>query len=337
MQQIRVIDSHTEGEPTRVIVEGGPDLGSGTVAERLQVFRQRFDAVRSAVIHEPRGFDALVGALLLEPSSPDAVAGMIFFNNVDTLHMCGHGTIGVAATLAHLGRIDVGRHRLESPVGDVTIDLRPDGSVSIDNVFGYRYRRAVAVETEHHGRVVGDIAWGGNWFFLVGQTGEGGHGQRLDAARLGPLRALAIDIDRSLRRQGITGADGAEIDHVELFGPPTRSDADAKNFVLCPGGEYDRCPCGTGTSAKMACLAADDQLDDGQVWRQEGILGTRFLGTIERAERQGIEGVLPTLTGRAWITAESTLLLAPDDPFAAGIRLPRRDGEIDVGPGGRDR
>lgn len=324
MQKIRVIDSHTEGEPTRVVVDGGPDLGPGTVAERLAAFRERFDAVRSAVVNEPRGFEALVGALLLEPSSPEAVAGMLFFNNVDTLHMCGHGTIGVVATLAHLGRIDVGSHLLESPVGNVRAELREDGSVSIDNVFSYRWRQSVEVETRRHGRVRGDIAWGGNWFFLVGQTGDGGHGRNLEASQIDALRTLALDIDHSLRRHGIAGRDGAEIDHVELFGPPSRGDADAKNFVLCPGGEYDRCPCGTGTSAKMACLAADGELGEGETWSQEGILGTRFLGTVKRVERDGIEGVLPTIAGRAWITAESTLLLDPSDPFAAGIRRAQR-------------
>lgn len=312
--QLRIIDSHTEGEPTRVVIEGGPDLGSGTVAERMARFRSDFDHLRTALIHEPRGFDALVGALLLEPSKPEAAAGMIFFNNADTLYMCGHGTIGVAATLAHLGRIGPGRHLLESPVGDVEVELHEDGSVSVDNVFSYRYRQAVAVETVSHGRLVGDIAWGGNWFFLVSD-----HGRVLSTEHLPELTALTQDVLSSLRRQGITGADGAEIDHVELFGPPTVDGNDSKNFVLCPGGEYDRCPCGTGTSAKMACLAADDTLDDGAIFRQEGILGSHFLGHVRRAERDGRAGVLPTIRGRAWIVADSQILLDPTDPFRYGI------------------
>ena len=319
-KNIRVIDSHTEGEPTRVVIEGAPDLGTGTLAERMEVFRRRHDAFRTALIHEPRGFDALVGALLLEPSKPEAVAGMIFFNNADTLFMCGHGTIGVAATLAHLGRIAPGRHLLESPVGDVEVELHEDGSVSVDNVFSYRYRTGVAVETVSHGRMVGDIAWGGNWFFLVSD-----HGRVLGSEHLSELTALTRDILSSLRRQGITGADGAEIDHVELFAPPTRDDADSKNFVLCPGGEYDRCPCGTGTSAKMACLAADGTLSEGETWRQEGILGSRFLGNVRTAEEGGRSGVLPTIRGQAWITADSRLLLDPTDPFRHGIHS-RGDG-----------
>ena len=313
-KSIRVIDSHTEGEPTRVVIEGGPDLGSGSLAEQMETFRRRHDHFRTALIHEPRGFDALVGALLLEPSKPEAAAGMIFFNNADTLFMCGHGTIGVAATLAHLGRIGPGRHLLESPVGDVEVELHDDGSVSVDNVFSYRYRSGVPVETVRHGRLVGDIAWGGNWFFLVSD-----HGRVLGAEHLEELSALTRDILSSLRRQGITGEDGAEIDHVELFGPATRADTDSKNFVLCPGGEYDRCPCGTGTSAKMACLAADGRLHDDQIWRQEGILGSRFLGQIRQVEQQGRQGVLPTIRGRAWITSDSRLLLDATDPFRYGI------------------
>lgn len=311
---MRVIDSHTEGEPTRVVIEGAPDLGPGTPAEKMEVFRRRHDHVRTALIHEPRGFDALVGALLLPPSKPEAVAGMIFFNNADTLFMCGHGTIGVAATLAHLGRIGPGRHLLESPVGDVEVELHDDGSVSVDNVFSYRYRSQVPVKTVDHGVLKGDIAWGGNWFFLVSD-----HGRALRTDHLQELTRLTRDILDSLRNQGITGADGAEIDHVELFGPPTRDDTDSKNFVLCPGGEYDRCPCGTGTSAKMACLAADDRLEDGEEWRQEGILGSRFLGRVRRASEGGRQGVLPTIRGKAWITSDSRLILDPTDPFRFGI------------------
>ncbi|MEM8994417.1 MAG: proline racemase family protein [Acidobacteriota bacterium] len=317
MRTLDVIDSHTEGEPTRVVVAGGPDLGGGDVAERLRRFRRDHDAIRSAVVHEPRGFDALVGALLLEPSSPDAAAGMIFFNNADTLHMCGHGTIGVAATLQHLGRISAGRHRLESPVGTVEIELHADGSVSVDNVFSYRYKRKVEVPLDDGRSVSGDIAWGGNWFFLVG---PGEHRQHLDAAHLPQLLAYTSEVRRALDRHGVTGRDGGLIDHIELYGEPTVDGADGKNFVLCPGGEYDRCPCGTGTSAKMACLAADGALVDGGTWRQEGILGTCFDGRIQLAERDGVAGVSPRIRGRAWVTAESRLILAEDDPFADGIR-----------------
>ncbi|MBK8975527.1 MAG: proline racemase family protein [Planctomycetes bacterium] len=311
MRRVHVIDSHTEGEPTRVVIDGAPDLGTGTAADRLAVFRSQHDGFRSAVCNEPRGFDAMVGALLLPPSDPGAIAQVIFFNNVGFLHMCVHGTIGVAETLRHLGRIDGGRHRLQTPVGDVVIELRDDGSVAVENVESYRHAHRVAVTTDHHGTVHGDVAWGGNWFFLVDD-----HGQELRIDRLAALTHCATDIRRCLEREGTTGAGGGLIDHVELFGPATRDDCDSRNFVLCPGLEYDRSPCGTGTSAKMACLAADGKLADGAAWRQESILGTRFVGTVRRTAR----GVVPTVAGRAWITAEAALLMREDDPFREGIR-----------------
>jgi proline racemase len=308
---VHVVDSHTEGEPTRVVIEGAPDLGPGTAAERLQVFRTRFDGFRSAVCNEPRGFDALVGALLLPPAHPEAVAQVIFFNNVGTLYMCVHGTIGVAETLRHLGRIGRGRHRIETPVGDVFVELGDDGAVAVENVESFRHAGGVSVQTSRHGRVVGDVAWGGNWFFLTAE-----HGQELSTTRLDALTDCAWDVRHSLEGAGIRGAEGGIIDHVELFGPPTRADADSRNFVLCPGREYDRSPCGTGTSAKLACLAADGHLAEGEHWRQESILGTVFTGTIRRTPR----GVIPTIAGRAWVTAESRLLFQSDDPFREGIR-----------------
>ena len=309
-QRIEVIDSHTEGEPTRVIVNGGPDLGTGSAADRCQRFGTELDAFRSAVVNEPRGGDAWVGAVLASPSSPSSEAQVIFFNNVGTLGMCVHGTIGVVATLAHLGRIGPGSHRLETPVGEVTAHLDADGTVAVDNVLSYRHRTGVEVLTTRFGPVPGEIAYGGNWFFLVQDPDP-----RLSIDRLEELTDFTWDIRQSLAREGITGAGGAEIDHIELFGPPTRADADSKNFVLCPGKAYDRSPCGTGTSAKMACLAADGKLADGELWRQESIIGSRFTGSV----RTVAGGVIPTVRGRAYVTAESTLVLDPEDPLRDGI------------------
>jgi len=311
MQQVRVIDSHTEGEPTRVIIEGAPDLGPGPAAQRLQILRDQMDRMRSAVINEPRGYDAMVGAVLLEPASNAAAAQVVFFNNVGYLGMCVHGTIGVVETLRHLGRIGLGTHVIETPVGDVVADLLSDGSIAVRNVESFRHAKAVVVETESHGRMNGDIAWGGNWFFLTED-----HGLDLTQPDLRRLTNCASDVRRSLARGSITGMDGGEIDHIELLGPPTRPDTDSRNFVLCPGLAFDRSPCGTGTSAKMACLAADGVLAEGELWRQESILGTCFVGSIERTTR----GVIPTVAGRAWITAETTLLFHDDDPFRDGIR-----------------
>ena len=305
MQKIRVIDSHTEGEPTRVIVEGGPDLGSGALADRCARFQRDFDRYRSAVVNEPRGSDVYVGALLAPPADRNAAAGVIFFNNVGYLGMCGHGTIGVVTTLAHLGRIKPGNHRIETPVGVVTAELHDDGSVSVMNVPSFRFKKGVIV-----GGVTGDIAWGGNWFFLVNDTRE-----ELDLSRVEHLTEVTWAIRRALEREGITGANGAVIDHVELFGPPRRSDADSRNFVLCPGKAYDRSPCGTGTSAKLACLYEDGKLPAGRVWRQESIVGSLFEGHVDVVDG----AVRPTIRGRAYINAESTLIVDDRDPFKWGI------------------
>ncbi len=315
---VRVIDSHTAGEPTRVVVEGLPDLGPGDAASRLEVFRREHDRFRSAVVNEPRGYDAMVGALLLPPSKPAAVAQMIFFNNVSTIYMCGHGTIGVVTTLAWLGRIGPGRHLLETAVGDVTAELLPDGSVAVDNVFSYRHQAAVMIETARHGWVEGDVSWGGNWFFLVRRLLDR-EAPPLTLASLDALTDLAWDVRTSLDRHGIRGRGEAEIDHVELFAAPTRPDAHSRNFVLCPGKAYDRSPCGTGTSAKMACLAADGKLAPGQVWGQESIVGSLFHGSYEAAEENGTPGVRPRVRGKAFVTADARLLFDPGDPFRFGI------------------
>ena len=312
MQRIQVIDSHTGGEPTRLVIGGFPDLGGGSMAERRALLADRHDKWRAAAVLEPRGSDVVVGALLCEPVSPDAAAGVVFFNNAGYIGMCGHGTIGLVASLAHIGRIGVGEHRIETPVGTVTTTLHADGSVSVRNVPAYRHLHQVPVELPGHGTVHGDVAWGGNWFFLVSE-----HGQRVASDNLAALTGYTAALRRALAAQGITGAGGAEIDHIELFADDSEG-ADSRSFVLCPGNAYDRSPCGTGTSAKIACLAADGKLAPGEVWTQASVIGSRFEASYEMADGKVI---IPTLRGRAYISAEATLLIEEDDPFGWGIRL----------------
>ena len=310
-KRVRVIDSHTAGEPTRVVLSGGPDLGNGSLSDRIKRFRHEYDDFRSAVVNEPRGSDALVGALLCEPVDETCVTGVLFFNNVAYLGMCGHGTIGVIATLAHLKQIEAGTHRIETPVGVVVAELFENGEVEIANVPSYRHLAGVTVDVAEFGSVTGDVAWGGNWFFLVSD-----HDQELALDNLEVLTEFTSRIREALEREGITGADGHEIDHVELFGPSQIEGIDSRNFVLCPGKAYDRSPCGTGTSAKLACLFADGKLREGQVWRQESIVGSIFEGRVSVVDGN----VQPHIRGRAFITAESELILDPRDPFFAGIR-----------------
>jgi 4-hydroxyproline epimerase len=313
MPRIRTVDSHTAGEPTRVVLSGGPSLGRGSLTARLHRLATEHDHFRSAVVNEPRGSDVMVGALLVKPADPDCAAGVIFFNNIGYLGMCGHGTIGVVATLAHLGRIQPGEHRIETPVGVVRATLHPDGKVTVENVVSFRHRAGVAVEVPGFGTVTGDVAWGGNWFFLVEHPPCDLTLENRDA-----LTEFAWTIRLALRAQGITGAQGEEIDHVELFVAAPAPGIDSRNFVLCPGKAYDRSPCGTGTSAKLACLAADGKLAPGQIWRQEGILGTCFEASY-RTLNGSPQQVIPSITGSAFITSESKLILHPDDPFSAGI------------------
>jgi 4-hydroxyproline epimerase len=310
MYAIDYIDSHTAGEPTRVVISGLPELGSGSAAKRLAVFAAEHDRLRSAIVCEPRGSDVLVGALLLPPHNPVACAAVIFFNNVGYLGMCGHGAIGVVRTLVELGRMSTGRHRLETPVGDVEVELSPQGQVSIDNVPSYHSQAGVVLEVPGYGRVHGDIAWGGNWFFITREAPCA-----LEASEHRQLSAFAESVRLALQREGICGDNGAEIDHIEIDGSAPDGSG-ARNFVLCPGLAYDRSPCGTGTSAKLACLAAEGKLAEGEVWHQQGILGTAF----EASYRRGPRGILPRISGQAFLTARGRLLIEPEDPFAWGIR-----------------
>ncbi len=310
---MQIIDSHTESEPTRMVIAGGPPLGSGTLSERVRLFRDKFDDYRSFAVNEPRGNDAMVGALLCPPVNPACAAGLIFFNNVGYLGMCGHGTIGAAVTLAHMGRIGIGTHLFETPVGEIAVDLISSNEVEIENVASYRYRKDVSVDVPGMGTVIGDIAWGGNWFFLVESAPYA-----LTMASIAALSRAAIAVSEALVHAGITAEGGAKIDHIEFFGPPIDPSADSRNFVMCPGGAYDRSPCGTGTSAKLACLADDGKLAPDTKWVQESTVGGRFIAHY-RIDAQG--HIIPRIRGRAFVVAESTLLRHVDDPFANGLRL----------------
>ena len=310
VRAIEVVDSHTEGEPTRVVVSGWPQPAGATMAHRRDAMRRDHDHLRSGVVREPRGHDAVVGALLTDPVSPDSAAGVVFFNDVGYLGMCGHGLIGVVRTLEFLGRIGPGVVRIDTPVGPVSAELSADGGVTIENVPAYRHIAEVELEVPSVGRVRGDVAYGGNWFFLVEDMGAS-----LELSNVRELLSITAAIRNALDLQGIRGTDGAKIDHIELFGPPTRSDADSRNFVLCPGAAYDRSPCGTGTSAKMAVLHARGDLALGERWHQESITGSVFTGWL--TEHEG--ALVPHISGRAFITSRATLLFDAEDPFRFGI------------------
>ena len=309
MKSIRVLDSHTGGEPTRLVLDGGPDLGAGPLDERAARFSREFDAYRSAIVNEPRGSDTVVGALLVPPHREGCNLGVIFFNKVGLLGMCGHGTIGLVVSLAHLGRVKPGGLTIDTPVGAVNAALHPDGSVSVENIPSYRHAADVAIDVPGHGIVRGDVAWGGNWFFLVGD-----HALPLELASLEALTEFTWRVRQAVNAQGFPA-----VDHIELFAPSPLPGADSRNFVLCPGNAYDRSPCGTGTSAKLACLAADGHLAEGAPWVQESIIGSRFVGRYRWFDRASGK-ISPTITGTAHVMAETTLLLDERDLFCWGIR-----------------
>jgi 4-hydroxyproline epimerase len=307
------LDSHTGGEPTRLIASLPFDLGTGSVADKLSTLKKNHDDLRRTVLLEPRGSDVLVGAYLVPPADPTCQFGVIFFNNVGYLGMCGHGTIGLIASLAYMGKVQPGVIRVETPVGVVEATLHKNeageypNKVSVQNIPSYRHLTHVPVTVD--GKTIhGDVAWGGNWFFLVHD-----HGLDVNMSNLEALTDFSWRVREQLAANGITGANGAEIDHVELFA--STPEADSKNFVLCPGKAYDRSPCGTGTSAKLACLYGDGKLKVGQVWKQQSVVGSIFEGSIQ------LDGdkIIPTITGEAWVMSEGTILVDERDPFGKGI------------------
>lgn len=311
-EPIRAIDSHTGGEPTRIVICGVPELGGGSVLDQMQVFNEKFDDFRSAIVNEPRGWDAMVGALLVPSEHPECDYGVIFFNNVGSLWMCGHGTIGLGVTLNYLGQIELGSQKVESPVGVIEFELVDDHTVELTNVSSYRYRKDVAIDVPGYGVAQGDIAWGGNWFFLIKD-----HGQQLEIENVPSLTDYCIAVTSALAGNGIVGEDGKVIDHIELFSETDNPNADSRNFVLCPGLQYDRSPCGTGTSAKVACLLADGVIAPGEIWRQESIVGSVFEASAVWNEDGS--RCIPTVRGTAYITADAQMILQNGDHLRFGI------------------
>lgn len=310
---MHVIDSHTEGEPTRVIVSGGPDLGSGSLAERAKTLATEHKEFYRSVVSEPYGQEAMVGVMLVEPVDPDCVAGVIYFDAAAVIGMCGHGTIGVAATLAHMGKIGVGTHKIETPVGVVEVTLSDANTVTVKNVESHRLHKDVELDIDGVGTVSGDIAYGGNWFFIVDESPT-----PVIPSNLRNLTETAIKIRHAIQEKQLTGTDGGILDHIVLYGPALTENGHSRNFVLCPDNAYDRSPCGTGSSARLACLAADGRLAPDEEILQESTIGSsyrlRYLPSKEGA-------VIPIITGQAFVTKEATLIINPNDPLKNGIRL----------------
>lgn len=316
MHRLQIVDSHTGGEPTRVVLSGFPDLGNGPLPARVRQLSASHDRWRRATVGEPRSSEVVVGALLVPPSNPASTAAVIFFNNAGTLGMCGHGTIGVIETLRFLGRIQPGVHVVETPAGPVKATLHEDHTVSVENVVSFRHRAGVELSVPGVGPVTGDIAWGGNWFFLVKDPSPAIARDRIDVL-ISQAEAIRCALDAS----GHAGADGHLVDHIELFGESATPGCQSRNFVLCPGHEYDRSPCGTGTSAKLACLAADGLLRPGEIWRQESVIGSTFDATYQWDSNAASGRIIPTIVGRAFVCGQGELLIDDADPLGFGLHV----------------
>jgi 4-hydroxyproline epimerase len=306
---LRVVDSHTGGEPTRLVVKGVPELG-GDVHQRLAALRDEHDWIRTTLCLEPRGSGVAVGAAMFPPSREGCTVDLVFFNNEGYLGMCGHGTIGVLVSLAWMGDSEPGEVVFNTVAGPVRAELLDRNTARFVNAPAWRSQKGARVNVLGNGDLVGDVAYGGNWFFLAS-----GHGMQVTASEIPALTEFTAKVMDALWDQGVTGDNGARIDHVELFGPPERPDADSKNFVLCPGKQYDRSPCGTGTCAKLACLYGDGALAEGEVWRQESIIGSLFECSFSLENG----AMLPSVTGSAWVTGETVVLREPSDPYRNGI------------------
>ncbi len=306
-----MIDSHTGGMPTRVILDGAPDLGSGTLAERAQHLATTHEAFYKSVLLEPRGQPGMVGALLVEPDNSDCATGVIYFDADAVLGMCGHGTIGLGVTLAHLGRIDAGSHRIDTPVGAVTIDLQDANTVQVTNIESRRVHKSVTIETIEFGPFTGDVAYGGNWFFIIDPSPI-----PVEPGNIRHLTDVAIAIRETSIAQSVGGENGEPVDHVIFQGKSPSAGVHSRNFVLCPDNDYDRSPCGTGSSARLACLAASGRLSAGEEIVQESIIGSSYRLSFQPGQGGGI---IPQLTGQAHIMSEGKLVFAPNDPFRLGI------------------
>lgn len=339
--RIQAIDSHTEGEPTRVVTRGLPAVPGDTMLARREWLRENLDDLRTALIHEPRGHEALVMAYLLPPATAGATVGVVFSNSLGYLNMCGHGAIGVATVLVWMGQVaiqePVTRVVLDTPPGAVSLDVHvQDGrpkAATLENVPSFLLHRDLQVDVPGHGRHLVDIAYGGNWFAQL----RAGDLPPVAPRNLGKLMRFTAALRTQLENMGVRGFDpqtGIEqpIDHVEVFEHRDATDPEpntlyTRTMTLCPGWAFDRSPCGTGTSAKLAALHARGELDLNGVLDNQSILGTRFEGRILRETRVGERpAIVPSIRGSAWVTGEMEFILDPEDPWAHGLPLIGRGG-----------
>lgn len=324
------VDSHTEGMPTRVITGGVGTIPGATMAERRLWFMEHQDGMRKLLMYEPRGHASMSGAILQPPTRPDADYGVLYIEVSGLLPMCGHGTIGVATVLVETGMVPVIEPtttvRLDTPAGLVVAEVDvEDGHatrVTIQNVPSFAERLGASVEVPGYGAVPYDLAFGGNFYAVVdlddlGLPFDRARKDDLLKAGLAVMDAInATDEPVHPEREDIRGCH-----HVYLQAPGSTAEHSRHAMAIHPGW-FDRSPCGTGTSARMAQLHARGELDLQQDFLNESLIGSRFVGRlVERTEVAGRPAVVPQVTGRAWLTGTAQYFLDPTDPFPEGFLL----------------
>jgi 4-hydroxyproline epimerase len=325
------IDAHTCGNPVRVVAGGGPPLNGATMSERRQDFIARYDWIRTGLMFEPRGHDVMSGSILYEPMRDDCDAAILFIETSGCLPMCGHGTIGTVTVLIEEGLVTPkreGRLVLEVPAGIVEAEYRRDNldnvvEVRIRNIPSFLYRSGIDVDVEGFGRVVFDVAYGGNFYAIIEpQASYPGLDaiSAFDIQRLSPIIRRLINDKYSLVHPDDPTISGLR--HILWAGQPHHPEAHARNAVFYGEKAIDRSPCGTGTSARMAQKAARGELKVGDDFVHESIIGSLFHGRVEASAKVGpFDAIVPSVAGQAWITGHNTIFLDERDPFVKGFSV----------------
>jgi len=329
MNSFKTIDTHTMGEPTRIITEGLPFIPGNNMMDKKNYLVEHFDYIRTMTMHEPRGHGDMFGAILMEPTKKEADIGVIFMDSGGYLNMCGHGSIGVSTIL-----VDEGYVKVEEPITNITLDT-PAGlvrakvevenkkakGVSIENVPAFLYKENIKIEISELGQVPVDISFGGSFFALVDSKYLN---LKISLENIDEIIKLALIIREKINNKvkviHPNIPDINKVDLVEIYGKPTNSIADLKNVVIFGAGQFDRSPCGTGTSAKLAYLHGKNKLKKNEYFVHESITGTMFKGRILEEVKIGkYNGIIPEIKGRAFIIGYSHLIAQEEDPFKHGL------------------
>jgi proline racemase len=330
------IDSHTMGEPTRIIVKGFPELAGNTMMERKKYLEENFDHYRTALMLEPRGHKDMFGAILTEPISKEADLGVIFMDTGGYLNMCGHGSIGSSTVAVETGLVKVTEPYtevvLEAPAGLIQARIKVEKGKAVEtsilNVPAFLYLKDVEVEIDGYGKIPLDISFGGSFFAMINAEKIG---LTLNTENIGEITELGMKIIKKVN-------DTVEIKHpyldittvdlAEFYCSPTNAAANKKNVVIFGDNQVDRSPCGTGTSAKLALLYAKGELSIGEEFVYESITGSMFKGVItEEIEINGYKAVLPQITGSAYITGFNRWVIDERDPLKDGFIFGKRKAE----------